>query len=110
VRLAPFYDLASILPYGRHVDLRKAKLAMKLGGEYRLQFIGLRHWQRLAKSVRVPEADLIGRVVSMMHQLPDRIAEVRLACIREGLSAPVIERLSKALIPRVQACGHLLGL
>src|ERR1035437_9306060 len=36
VRLAPVYDLASILPY-QTVDLQKAKLAMKIGGEYRLK-------------------------------------------------------------------------
>ena len=110
VRLAPFYDLASILPYERKIDLRKTKMAMKLGGEYRLQNIGLRHWQRLAKSVRVPEADLIGRVVSMVNQLPGRIEEVRLVCIREGLSAPVIDGLSKTLIPRAKICGRLLGM
>src|SRR5580693_3999101 len=45
VRLAPFYDLASVLPY-QMIKLNKAKLAMKIGGEYRLRNITLRHWIR----------------------------------------------------------------
>jgi len=40
VRLAPLYDVASILPYDEF-DLRKVKLAMKIGGEYKLSQIGL---------------------------------------------------------------------
>ncbi|WLA95960.1 MULTISPECIES: hypothetical protein [Bradyrhizobium] len=39
VRLAPLYDIASILPYD-DVDLQKMKLAMKIGGEYKLGQIG----------------------------------------------------------------------
>ncbi|MET4121693.1 serine/threonine protein kinase HipA of HipAB toxin-antitoxin module [Bradyrhizobium sp. JR1.5] len=41
VRLAPLYDIASVLPYD-DVDLRKIKLAMKIGGDYKLSQIGLR--------------------------------------------------------------------
>ncbi len=40
VRLAPLYDLASVLPYP-DIDIERAKLSMKLGGEYRLRNIGL---------------------------------------------------------------------
>jgi serine/threonine-protein kinase HipA len=35
VRLAPLYDIASILPY-EQFDIQKVKLAMKVGGEDRL--------------------------------------------------------------------------
>ena len=35
VRLAPLYDVASILPYDEF-DLHKVKLAMKVGGKYKL--------------------------------------------------------------------------
>ena len=35
VRLAPLYDVASILPYDEF-DMHKVKLAMKIGGEYKL--------------------------------------------------------------------------
>ncbi|WOH75521.1 HipA domain-containing protein [Bradyrhizobium sp. NDS-1] len=35
VRLAPLYDIANILPHD-DVDLQKIKLAMKIGGDYKL--------------------------------------------------------------------------
>ena len=54
VRLAPLYDLASILPY-RTISLQKAKLAMKIGGEYRLSNIGLRSWHKFATELRLDE-------------------------------------------------------
>jgi hypothetical protein len=52
VRLTPLYDLASILPY-QTINLQKAKLAMKIGGEYRLRNIRLRHWKRFAADLLV---------------------------------------------------------
>jgi serine/threonine-protein kinase HipA len=52
VRLAPLYDIASILPYD-DVDVQKIKLAMKVGGEYKLNQIGLRQWQKFAREVRL---------------------------------------------------------
>jgi serine/threonine-protein kinase HipA len=47
IRLAPLYDLASALPYPGMLAIG-LKLAMKIGGEYRLRNIAARHWQRLA--------------------------------------------------------------
>ncbi|MCP3367670.1 HipA domain-containing protein [Bradyrhizobium cajani] len=52
VRLAPLYDIASILPYD-HVDQRKIKLAMKVGGEYKLDQIGLRQWEKFARETNL---------------------------------------------------------
>jgi serine/threonine-protein kinase HipA len=48
VRLAPFYDLISILPYPHRVHDRKAALAMRIDREYRLWKIRRRHWEGLA--------------------------------------------------------------
>jgi serine/threonine-protein kinase HipA len=36
VRLAPLYDLASALPYSQ-IDLKRAKMSMKIGSEYKFQ-------------------------------------------------------------------------
>ncbi len=61
---------ASILPYPS-VDISKVKLAMKIGGEYRLRNIGLRHWQKLATALRLDDAELIDRIRAMVQALPD---------------------------------------
>lgn len=46
--LAPLYDVASLYCYA--TQRRQRRLAMSIGGEYRYEFIELRHWQRLATS------------------------------------------------------------
>jgi len=68
VRLAPLYDVASILPYDGF-DMRKIKLSIKVGGEYRLQDVGARQWRKLAKEVRIDEGRLIDRLVAMAGQV-----------------------------------------
>ena len=50
VRLAPLYDLASALPY-RHLAVHKLKLAMKIGGKYRLREIGAHQWGKFAGEI-----------------------------------------------------------
>ncbi len=101
VRLAPLYDVASILAYPS-VDLRTAKLAMKIGDKYRLREVGLRQWRKLAASVRVDPDALTERARAMAAELPDRVAgEVkRLRDVR--LSHPVIDRLADALAARAR--------
>ncbi|WP_271623643.1 HipA domain-containing protein [Bradyrhizobium sp. CCBAU 11430] len=107
VRLAPLYEIASILPYD-HVDQRKIKLAMKVGGEYRLDNIGLRQWQKFARETRVDADVLIATLISMAGQMPDLVADVRADAQREGLENALIERLATALGTRAKDCEHAL--
>ena len=74
VRLAPLYDIASILAYS-DIDPQKAKLAMKIGDEYRLRDIGISEWRKLAADVRVDGDALVGRARAMAAQLPDCLAD-----------------------------------
>ena len=109
VRLAPFYDLASILPYPA-VDMSKVKLAMKVGGEYRLRNIGLRHWQKLAAASRLDVARLIDRIRAMAEAIPDQAAAIQKQIEGEGLSHVTITRVCKRLATRAVACQKLLQL
>jgi len=108
VRLAPFYDVASVLPY-RNVNLAKAKLAMKLGGEYRLRNIGLREWRRLAEDVRTDAGALIARVQAMAAELPDLIATVQKEIAAAGLNHPILRKLAQRLTTRAKHCLTILG-
>ncbi|WFU14433.1 type II toxin-antitoxin system HipA family toxin [Bradyrhizobium sp. CB3481] len=107
VRLAPLYDLASILPYD-DVDMRKIKLAMKVGGEYKLDQIGLRQWQKFARETRVDADEVIARLISMAEQIPDLIADIRARAQKEGLGNAVIERLAATLSARAMDCERVL--
>ncbi|HET9101687.1 MAG TPA: type II toxin-antitoxin system HipA family toxin [Acidobacteriaceae bacterium] len=109
VRLAPFYDLASVLPYPS-VDMSKVKLAMKIGGEYQLRNIGPRHWQKLATELRLDEEKLIDRIRAMARAMPDQAAAIQKQIEEEGLSHVTITRVCKRLATRAVACQRILQL
>jgi serine/threonine-protein kinase HipA len=108
IRLAPLYDIASILPYDGF-DMRKVKFAMKIGSEYKLSRIGLRQWQRFAREAHVDLDQLITRLAAMVRQLPDEVSAARVRAREQGLDAPIIERLAAQLIERAGECARRLG-
>ncbi|MDC7787544.1 type II toxin-antitoxin system HipA family toxin [Rhodoplanes sp. TEM] len=108
VRLAPLYDVASILPYDAF-DLRKVKLAMTIGGEYKLGLVGLRQWQKFAREMRVDAESLIERLAAMAARLPDAASAARTGAREEGLDMPIIDHLTERLIERAAACRKSLA-
>jgi serine/threonine-protein kinase HipA len=108
VRLAPLYDVASILPYDEFA-IHKVKLAMKIGGEYRLSQIGLRQWQKFAREARLEADELIERLAAMARELPDEVNTARVRVREQGLAGAIVERLAAALIQRAIDCQRILG-
>ncbi|HUJ30827.1 MAG TPA: type II toxin-antitoxin system HipA family toxin [Candidatus Acidoferrum sp.] len=107
IRLAPLYDMASVLPYP-DIDIEKVKLSMKLGGEYRLRNITLHHWRKLAAELHVDHHAMTARVDSFAAQLSDHVSEIRRRMAEEGIAHPIVARLAAALVARVAACRKLL--
>jgi serine/threonine-protein kinase HipA len=105
-RLAPLYDIASILPYG--FDLQKIRSAMKIGGEYRMRDIGARQWRKLAKDLRLDADALMPRIRDFARKIPDTLADIRRAAKAAGLDHPLIERLSGMITERAQRSAQLL--
>ncbi len=81
---------------------------MKIGGEYRLSNIGLRHWQRMATELRLDEEALIDRVRAMAATLPDTVTEVQARTGEEGLSHDTILKLAERLKLRAVSCLRIL--
>jgi serine/threonine-protein kinase HipA len=108
VRLAPLYDVASILPYG-DVDMPRIKLAMKIGSEYKLRQIGIRQWREFARETRVGADGLIHELRLMTKKLPDEVNAARARAREEGLDRAIIEGLAAQLIERAKECQRLLG-
>ena len=102
-RLAPLYDLASALPYPGHYAPR-LKLAMKIGGESRLGYIQVRHWERFAAQVGLPPDEVLGICKSVAAETPDRFADVVAAARSEGLDHPIVERLKENIASHASAC------
>jgi serine/threonine-protein kinase HipA len=107
VRLAPLYDVASNLPYDEF-DMQKLKLAMKVGGEYKLGLIGLRQWQKLARETRLNADELIARLGSMAKRLPNEADDARTRAQAEGLDKEILDRLAARLIERSGQCERVL--
>ncbi len=99
VRLAPFYDIASILAYPA-IDPQQVKLAMKIGDQYRLRDIGISQWRKLAADVRTDADALVDRARAMATELPDRLADEIRKLRETGLSHRVIDTLAEVLTNR----------
>ncbi|MET4046235.1 serine/threonine protein kinase HipA of HipAB toxin-antitoxin module [Bradyrhizobium sp. RT6a] len=108
VRLAPLYDIASILPYD-DIDVQKIKLAMKIGGDYKLSEVGLRDWQKFARETRLDRDKVIAGLISMAEQLPDIVAALRKQARKDGLDNAIVGRLAELLIARAKQCRRQLG-
>jgi serine/threonine-protein kinase HipA len=108
VRLAPLYDVASILVYP-DIDPKKAKLAMKIGGEYRLRDIGVSEWRKLAIELRCDPDVVIARARVMARSLPDHLSAEIARAVESGLNHPIIHALAEALVDRAKDCSRLLS-
>jgi serine/threonine-protein kinase HipA len=107
VRLAPLYDISSIFPYPNLVAPEKAKLAMKVGDDYRLRHISLSDWRKLARNVRVDEDVLIDGLRAMASKLPDRLSDVVKIVRDSGLNHKVIDTLAVVLPERAARIAAL---
>jgi serine/threonine-protein kinase HipA len=103
VRLAPLYDVASLLPYD-NFDPRRTKLAMRIGGEYRVCEIGTSAWRKLAAELRVDADLLVERIRGMAREVGPRFDGVRDQLRDEGLTHRVLDELAQALATRAQDC------
>ena len=107
VRLAPLYDLASALPFPE-LDANKLKLAMKLGGHYRVREIGARELSKTGDELGLDPAAFLARCRELCAALPAATEAVHDECRQNGLDHPIIERLAKVLKARARQCASAL--
>jgi serine/threonine-protein kinase HipA len=103
VRLAPLYDLASILPYDEF-DPLKLKLAMKLGGKYRIRDISARSWEKLSGELRLDKKEVARRACEMASKLPVEAEAIRKTLEESGMKHPVLNRLTERLGAHAEKC------
>jgi serine/threonine-protein kinase HipA len=108
IRLAPLYDLVSILPY-EQFDLRKVKFAMKIGGEYQLEQIGPRQWDKFAREMRIDADQIFGILSSMAAAILDHLADLGAKARVEALSSMMIERIVTSITSWTKQCAKVLG-
>jgi len=108
-RLAPLYDLASLLPYADAVrPPGRLKLAMKVGSEYQVRRIRRRHWVKLAQELHLDTDATIARAIELAQLLPDAALAVRDELVARGLEHPIVTLLAHQLIDRAETCLEAL--
>ena len=110
VRLAPLYDLISILPYPHRVHYREAALAMRIDREYRLWKIRRRHWEGLATRCDLDPDPVVERVGELLGAVPAAMERASADIRSEGARHDIIERLEVEVWEHSQRCLEVLGL
>ena len=105
-RLAPLYDVASMLPY--NTDLRRLKMATKIGGKYLLEEVQSRQWVKFATEVRLPPAEVIGMGNTIAETLPAAFGETVDDARANGLDHPILQRMTDMLSVRSKHCARVL--
>jgi serine/threonine-protein kinase HipA len=108
VRLAPFYDILSYLPYAES-RLHRVKLAIKVGTTYLVRRINRSSWETLAKANGLTSKYVLGNIEAVLAQLPEATEKVAQASIDEGLDPSAIGRLAVRILDRTKACTAVLA-
>jgi len=105
IRLAPFYDLICTGIYGGINE----KLAMKIGGENRLQWLMQRHWERLAEGIGIRTKFVLQNVMKMATQIED--AAHKLASEQQKKWGPtsIVEQIQKIIAKQVKHTKSAIG-
>jgi len=107
VRLAPFYDLASWLPYERDPHSTKVKLAMKIGGTYRLHQIDGSRWRKWGGESGLDPSWVKACVRTLVKAV---IASVGATgeVARKTCDSEFLTKLSDAITERAEKCAETI--
>ena len=105
VRLAPLYDITSILPYENE---RHARLAMKIGDGYEL--VSHRNpWPVTSARLGLDSDRVSARVAELCARAPVAFEEAVAAPEVAALNRPAASRLADLVAKRAARCAKLLG-
>lgn len=108
VRLAPLYDVISVLPYDEFYPPR-TKLAMRIGGEYRVGYVRPRHWEELAKNSGLDDDDVLETVDQVIESVRESLAAVCDEARRTALNTTVVDQLQEAISSQLEQRQRTLG-
>jgi len=107
VRLAPFYDLASWLPYERDLNSTKVKLAMKIGGTYRLHEIDGKLWEKWAEEAELDPAWVVACVLTLVEAVIASVGTTREA-VGKTNDSEFLTKLTDAISARASNCAQIM--
>lgn len=106
-RLAPLYDVISILPY--ITNRKDAKLAMSVDRRYRFDEILPRHWEAQARSAGFSPDRTLAHIRDIIARLPDAALSLVRTFEKEGMHSADLDRLVGLLIDRTKLLASTYG-
>ena len=94
VRLAPLYDIASMLPYAP--DGADIYLSMHVGDEPALALIGRAHWEAHAARLGLPPGEVLERVGRIAEEAAGAAANAAADCADHPAAGTFPERFATA--------------
>jgi len=108
VRLAPLYDLLTVLPYDREIPYRRVKLAMRVDREYLVGKVRLRHWEGLAIRCGLDPDPVLHRAIELVGAIPNAAYAVAARLRDEGLAEETVDLLERKTVEHSRRCLELL--
>lgn len=112
-RLAPLYDISSILPHlgeGEiEVNMRDIKLAMRIDRVYPINEVMPRHWERCAKAAKVGSEFTMETIRHQLAVMPDVTSDCATRLRDEGITHEIVGRLVDTISARVQDLSRVYG-
>lgn len=105
-RLAPFYDIASFLPYVRETEMRHVKYAMKYGSQYKERHITADQWRTLAKNAKLKPDYVLGIAQDYLTILIKTLPKTYKTFPHKNA---FLENLNTLLTERFQRCLEILN-
>ena len=105
VRLAPLYDMASLLPYTR--QRRAERFAMRIDTHYRDYSIQPRHFERMARRCGYPPDELLGQIREWGQILPEYAHAILSDLRAQGIDTPLLSKLVESLEARSERLRRL---
>jgi serine/threonine-protein kinase HipA len=109
VRLAPFYDILSYLPYADSA-LHRVKLAMKIDNKYLVSRVNRSSWESLATANGLAIKKVMNDVDSVLERLPKVADRVAGESIDSGLDPSVVEDLRDRVLQRTRDCANIIAI
>jgi serine/threonine-protein kinase HipA len=122
VRLAPIYDVHSVLPYlagevrglePGQVSVHRAQLAMRIGSKYGINDVERQDWHQLADEVGMERETVLTIVSDLAAQVPAAFARVaadeRAAGLLDPAQLDFADQLASLVAKRARECTNVLG-
>lgn len=107
LRLAPIYDVITILPYPQlHYD--KSTLAMSIGGERQISKIDGTNWRRLAKQLAIDGDYCVNRVRELALRIPAAVGALNSALHADDYMKDLVARLGDGVSRHASECARRL--